>query len=259
MRKLFLVLVVAVLAFTLSACGTNSDNGGKDGGNDNESNVVSTDESGEVVSSAEGTTKAVNALGITEDEVKQRLSVYSDDTLGLSADVYDYRFELSEISVEDSTGFLAKATLGDSKSYEAKFVIFNSYCLKYDGEAKAYMLLTENGIEKTDIKVNEEETATDKPESTSFIIKTDEQVADENNQVLQKRYAKYNLKKVGLPKDITEYEFKATGNAATASDGQQVYVIYLLEEGQYTEFKFAIGGGKDYYYDTKKEVFKPLS
>ncbi len=260
MRKLFSVLVAVLLVFTLSACGTNTNNGDDDNGNENMDNsVVSANENGETVNPAEGTTEEEKGLGITEADVKQRLSVYSDDVLGLSADVYDYHFDLSEIPVEDAKGFLAKATLGDSKSYEAKFVIFNSYCLKYDGKTKTYMLLTENGLEQTDIKVSDEETAADKPESTSFTIKTDEQVADENNQVLQKRYAKYNLKKVGLPKDISEYEFKATGTPATASDGQQVYVIYLLEDGQYTEFKFAIGGGKDYYYDTKKEVFKPLS
>ncbi len=156
------------------------------------------------------------------------------------------------------TACKADAVIGDSKNFEATFLIEGTTCYKYDAATKTYKLLTADGAVDTDITVEDE----NEPEKTTAdptaFVKTDEQINDENNDVLKSRYAKYDLSKVGLPKDISEYEFQVTGKQATASDGEKVYVIYLLEDAQYTEFKFAVGTSKDYYFDKEDQAFKPF-
>ncbi len=243
MKKILLIAVSLVLILSLAACGGNKKPFDNKENNDDIS-VEFTDEEGK--------------LSIDEDGVKSLLSVYSDDALGLSADVYDYTFRLSETTLNDELACKAEATLGESKNAEGVFVIVGETCYKYDAVAKKYVLLTLDGVVETDVKVGDEDETKATTESTTSKYKTDEQVAEENNDVLKKRYAGYNLKKIGIEKDINEYEFQVTGKSAVAADGESVYVIYLLEDGAYTEFKFAVNDKHDYYYDAEDDEYKIL-
>lgn len=107
------------------------------------------------------------------------------------------------------------------------------------------------------------ETTTEAP---SFFVpqttKTDEAltntITDENNAAFVKRYEKYDLSKIGITKPISNYRFQLTGESITASDGEKVYILYLLENGTYTNYIFGFTPEKDYYYDPALDQYIPL-
>ncbi len=240
MKKTLLLILSVLLILSLAACGDGKEDGSGDNNGVESVSVEVTDENGK--------------LTIDEAGVKALLSIYSDEALGLSADVNDYSFIITEVTIDGKLGCKAQAVIGDNKRSEGVFFIVGESCYKYDLTTKTYKLLTADGAVDANIKVEGETQA--QVESTSSPFKTDEQVADENNDILKNRYKNYNLEKVGLPKDISEYEFQVTGNTAIAADGTTVYVVYLLENNEYTEFKFAVGESGDYYFDTKDNVYK---
>ncbi len=82
MKKIVLLILSMLVIVSLSACGDdNTGGGGLFSGNDEETvtaNVDVTDEEGK--------------FSVKEDDIKQLLSQYPDDVLGLSADVFDFTF-----------------------------------------------------------------------------------------------------------------------------------------------------------------------
>lgn len=220
---------------------------------------------GENPASDEGTSENITVnpdtgiISMDENVVKQLLSAYSADALGLSEDVYDYVFKLSQSELDGEACCVAKAYLKNPQKADGIFYIVGTECYRYDEAENKYYLLTLEGAQLADVEVATQPDA-GTTEGTTVYQRTEQDIDDENTKVLRARYEKYDLSVVGLPKPITEYQFKATGKTAQAEDGTTVYVIYLMEDGQYTEFTFAIGtNGKDYYYDSVADEYNVLS
>lgn len=253
MKKFLALLLAVMLVVSLTGCKGNSSD---DGGNvSNENSALN-----EAVSNGITTDPDTGAISMDENVVKELLSVYSADALGLSEDVYDYAFKLSQATLNGEACCEAKAFLIDPVKPEGIFYIVGTKCYRYDEAENKYYLLTSEGAQAADVEIEAAKSEVSTTEGTTVKQRTEEDIDDENTKVLRDRYSNYDLSVVGLPKPITEYEFKATGKTGTAEDGTPVYVIYLMEDGQYTEFTFAIGtNGKDYYYDSVADEYKVLS
>ena len=253
MKKLLALLLVVVLVASLAGC---SDNSSGDGGYIGDKNSAYDEDASENITINHN----AGNLSMDEDVVKELLSVYSADALGLSEDVYDYAFRLSQSTLNGEACCEAKAYLTDPTKPEGIFYIVGTKCYRYDEAKNKYYFLTLEGAQEADVKIEATKPDESTTEGTTVKQRTEEDIDDENTKVLRDRYSDYDLSVVGLPKPITEYEFKATGKTGTAEDGTTVYVIYLMEDGQYTEFTFAIGtNGKDYYYDSVADEYKVLS
>ncbi len=245
MKKIFLVLISVTLVLSLAACG--------------DSNLNEETTQAEVVE----VSNATGGVTVSEDTFKEIIALYPAEVTGLNADVYDYSFNLSAIKLNGKDACKAEAFIEEGK-VEATFALAGLTLYKYNETAKAYNMLTLNGpadetlVESDETLPPKESTTASGKTETTLPIKTDEQIKDENNSVLHKRYAEYDLSKVGLEKPITSYEFQVTGTPAVAADGSDVYVIYLLENGEYTNYKFAINNDHDYYYNTKTEQYEIL-
>lgn len=245
MKRFLLLALAIVITLCLGACG------GKDNNND-EATTLNTSESIE-------TSTEIIVLP-DEEQVKYIISGFASELTGLTEDVDSYFFKVSSATFNGETAQKAEAYLLSNGKLEGVFFIVGNTCYKYDSTQNKYYKLTEKVAEevKDDINVVEETEVVSTTEK-SVDVKTEQDIADENKDVLVSRYEKYDLSVVGLPKPISEYEFQTTGKMATASDGEKVFVIYLLENGVYTEFTFAVGADKDYYFDKDAGEYKPLS
>lgn len=251
MKRFLLFALAIALVLSLAACKDNNTGSNK---TENPSDIVS-ESSGE-------TTEAYKVLD--EERVKYLLSEFSEEITGLSGDVQDYVFQITEATFNGTPATRAEAFAFGVKGSQGVFYIVEDVCYKYDASQDKYFMLSEKKAEEVKDAVDvvvETEAQTTKADSSSeeTSLRTEEDIADENNKVLVSRYEKYDLSKIGLPKPISEYEFQATGKSATAVDGETVYIIYLLENGTYTEFTFAVGPDKDYYLDNSTGEYKPLS
>ncbi len=248
MKRFLLLALAVVLLFSLCACKNNTPTGENDL-TDNASNQ-----------NVSGTTEVSTTQGPLDSEgVKQLLSMFSEDVLGLTGNIDDYIFKLSSAEFNGEACHKAEAFTFESTEVQGVFYIVGEDCYRYDKAQDKYFKLTDKKAEE--IKKVEVVEQTQAPTTTGepVSLRTEQDVADENNNVLVNRYKNYDLSKVGLPKPITEYEFQATGKTATATDGETVFIIYLLENGAYTEFTFAVGPDKDYYLDKSSGEYKPLS
>lgn len=112
-----------------------------------------------------------------------------------------------------------------------------------------------SAVEETTTGAVTENTVKVSEETTEKLTNTFD---DKNNQVFVARYSKYDLSKIGITKDISNYHFKLTGESVTATDGEKVFIVYLLENGVYTNYIFGFTPEKDYYYDPALDQYIPL-
>lgn len=231
MKRFLSVLLVLVTVFSFAACGKDSF-----GPENKKKQSIEID-------------GANGAISVDESSIKELLSVYPKKVLGLKKDIYEYTLKLSEETYKEMKACKIEAYLGKAKSPEATFLYVASTFYKYDAKKEKYLRITMKGLVDDDAKKQE----------TTKKQQTNEEIQDENNSVLHKRYKKYDLSVVKLPKDISEYELFVTGNAAKAKDGKTVYVIYVLEkDGTDTGYRFAVGDKYDYYFNTKKNAYVQL-
>ncbi len=255
MKKFLMVLLAVLLVLSLAAC---KDNGGSEKTGETQAGVTSA-ESGV----GESETTEANVV-VTEERVKFLLAEFSEETTGLSGDINDYFFDITPVEFNGKFASKAEAYTIGVQEVQGIFYIVEDVCYKYDAAQNKYYELTEKEAEevKDSVEVFEKTEPTsagsnETKEETS--VRTQEDVDEENKNVLVSRYEKYDLSVVGIPKPISEYEFQATGKTAKATDGETVYIIYLMENGAYTEFTFAVGAEKDYYYDKSTGEYKPLA
>jgi hypothetical protein len=173
----------------------------------------------------------------------------------------DYAFKLEQATLNSEACCRATAYLVGQQDAKGVFYIAGTKCYRYDSANNKYYLLTTSGSKQAEVDIEETTKATvDETQEVSFHQKTEEDINDENTQVLRARYKNYDLSVVGITKPIDNYTFLATSKIAEAKDGAKIFVIYLMENGQYTEFKFGMGtNGKDYYYDRATDEYKVLS
>lgn len=253
MKRFLLIALAIVLVFSLGACMGDDTNGPH----------IGNKEAGFDENATENLNIANNAgtLSIDEDTVRELLSPFSAEQTGLSADVYDYMFTLSEATFNGQSACKAEAFLVGEDGVKGIFFISGNVCYRYDNSQNKYYLLTAGEtIEiEAQVQVKNEEQETESSNTPSTTVRTPEDVADDNNSVMHKRFAKYDLSGIGLTKDISEYDFQMTSKPVTTIDGTTAYVVYLMENGQYTNFTFAFSPEKDYYYDREADEYKPLS
>ncbi len=231
--SLILAIVSVLSVFALCSCTDNSDE--KSEGSKENQNVVI----------GEGD----NALSVDEGTIKDLLSAYPQKALGMKKTIYDYDLKLSESKLEKQGAVKIEAYLDGAEKPEKTFMFLGAQFYIYDAKKEKYLKLTVNGpVEDT----------TKKAETTAKVL-TKEEVEEENNSVLHKRYKNYDLSVVNLPADINEYEFLVTGTSAKASDGKDVYVINLLDKsGNDTGIRFAVNDDADYYFNKEKDTYMKL-
>ncbi len=191
-----------------------------------------------------------NAISFDESTIKSLLAAYPQKALGLKKEIYDYDLKLSADELNGNEAVKIEAYLEEEEKPEATFMFFGTEFYIYDNAKKKYLRLTVNGPEE------ETEAKQTKPETT---VLTNEMVEEENNNVLQNRYEKYDLTGVKLPKPISEYDLLVTGTPATAADKSSVYVIKVMEkDGTDTGIRFAVGEKGDYYFNAEKNAYVKL-
>lgn len=247
MKKFLSVLLLIALVVSFAGC-----KGGSSGG---EGYIGSKDSEFDENASENIT---LGTLSVDESVVKELLSAFSLQDLGLVQSVYDYVFAIKQATLNGKACIEAKAYLAGSDKVEGVFYIVGTECYKYDEAKGEYYLLTTSGAHKAEVIIEETMTAEGETESTTH-QRTQDDVNDENTKVLRARYKNYDLSVAGVPKPIESYTFLATGQTVKTVNGETAFVIYLLENGQYTEFKFAMDtNGKDYYYDRENDEYKAL-
>lgn len=231
-KKFLSIILVVITLVSFASCG-----GKESFGNENKnSDVIEID-------GVSGT------VSLDESTIKELLSAYPQKVLGLKKKINEYSLKLSADTYKEMKACKIEAYLGKEKTPEATFLYVADTFFIYDAKKEKYLRLTVDGVV---------DDAKKKEETTKKVI-TDEEIQDKNDSVLHKRYKKYDLSVVGLPKDISEYELLVTGNPAKASDGKQVYVIKVLEkDGTDTGYRFAVGEKNDYYFNVKKDAFVKL-
>ncbi len=251
MKRILLVALAIIMVISLAACGDDSSSGGNIG---NKKGKYDKD-----------ATENIDAgkVSMDEDVVKELLSAFTPDQTGLSNDVYDYVYVLSAVMLNGESACKAEAFAAGQKEAEGIFYIIGTTCYRYDKAQDKYYALKLDGNVEVKAEVQEiEEKESEKPKETTAPAttqKTVESINDDNNRVMQKRFANYDLSALNLPKPISEYEFLMTGKPVTTVDGTTAFVMYLLEDGKQTEYVFAFSSEQDYYYDYVSEEFKPLS
>lgn len=194
-------------------------------------------------------------ITLDEASIKELLSSYPAKALGLKKDIYDYTLKLSVQKFKNQTGCKIEAFDGKAKEPEKVFLYMNQEFYVYDAAQKKYLLLTIKGaVEETTKKA--------KKPKTTVKEKTNQEIANDNNTALHKRFKKYDLSVLKLPKAVSEYNFYVTGAAARVKDGKknrQVYVVHIVEkDGTDTGYRLAIGEKGDYYFNAKKNAFVKL-
>lgn len=252
MKRILLIALAVFLVLSLGACFGGNDDGAHIGDKKSDYDNEAT-ENMEIANDS-------GSLSIDEDTIKDMLSAYSADQTGLTADVYEYVFKLSDATFNGQAACKAEAFMAGEDDIKGVFFVSGNVCYRYDYVNDVYYLLTANDTVEVEAQVNvknDKDPVSDGAPSTT--MRTVEDINNDNNTVMHKRFAEYDLSAVGLPKAISEYDFQMTGNPVTTIDGTTAYVVYLMEDGMYTEFVFAFSPEKDYYYDPAADEYKPLS
>ncbi len=229
--KKFISLILAIISvvgiFSLCACNGDS--------------VVENEEY-EGIQLGEGD----GALNVNEATIRSLLAAYPQKALGLKKEIYDYDLKLSKAEFKENAAVKVEACPEGEKDIEATFMFLGTQFYIYDKNQKKYLKLTVNGpVEETEKKEDNQQTK--------------EEIEADNNSQLHKKYSKYDMSVVKLPKDISEYNFLVTGNSAVATDKETVYVINVLEKnGEDTGYRLAIGKKGDYYFNVEKDRFVKL-
>ena len=259
MKRFLLLALAGVLVFMFAACDSISSDGthigNKEAGIDKDAteNINLQDEYG--------------AISVDETTVKELLSAFSTEQTGLSKEVYDYVFKIVQVSFNGKSACKAEAYDMVSSTPECTFIIDGNTCYRYDVQTNKCYMLSADGVAEVEAVVEEVEPISESSsqqgqENTSMpatTMKTEDDINKDNDTVMHKRFAKYDLSAIGLPKPISEYEFQVTGSSVVTSDGKSAFVVYLLENGEYTDFTFAFSAEQDYYYDSATDEYKQLS
>ena len=238
MKRFLSIALILVTLFCLASCS---------------GNIFGKESSERDVVEIEG---AAGAITLDEATIKELLSYSPPKALGLKKDIYDYTLVLSVEKFKEQNACRIEAFQEKAKEAEKVFLYADQKFYVYDTAKKKYLLLTIKGA-------TEETTAKPKKKPTATTTqKTNQEIANDNNTELHKRFKKYDLSVLKLPKDIGEYNFYVTGAAAKVKDGKKtrkVYVVHIVEQdGTDTGYRLAIGDKGDYYFNAKKDTFVKL-
>ncbi len=195
----------------------------------------------------------VGSLSLDENVARTLLEVYSQDSLGLSKELYDYELKLSATRFLDNDACLVEAFLEDAETPEGTFIILGQQCFVYNNKTQEYLLLTADGT----VKFNSSEFSETKEQSstTEPAFKYDE----DNNKKLQGKFSAYSNKELGLDKEVSEYILVVPGTTTTAENGETVFVIRLYEKnGDVTNNTLAFNENGNYFFDYETNKYVKL-
>lgn len=193
------------------------------------------------------------SLSLDENVARTLLEIYSQDSLGLSKEIYEYELKLSATRFLDNDACLVEAFLEDAETPEGTFIILGQQCFVYNNKTGEYLLLTADGaVEFNSSKVTEtkEQSSTTEP-----AFKYDE----DNNKKLQEKFSSYSKKQLGIDKEITEYILVVPGTTTTAENGETVFVIRLYgKSGEVTNSTLAFNENGNYVFDYELNKYVEL-
>ncbi len=268
MKKIISLCLVAMLLVAFCSCGRGEEDDGKA--------LLTADSTINVTSNA-------GVITLNEDVAAIMLGVFSPEHLGLSDIIQNYELKLGATKVFGNDACLVEAYADGSDSPEGIFAILGQEC--YVFKNNQYMLLTVDGpIEVTTnpaVVVSPDESAGDEANTnntdsqsetndagqvTTTQPQTNPQLPSgmqynaENDKNLKENFSSYSKEALGIEKELDEYILIATGNSATATDGEKVYIVYLYEkDGTKTSFKLAITDNGAYKFNETNKKFEKLN
>lgn len=243
MKKYIFLILSLVLVLSLGAC--------KGTGEEDESQIMETantyiDFQNDNVS-----------IALTEDTAKTLLGVFTPEQLHLKKSIDEYELKLSKAKYNGEDGCKVEA-FADGELPEGTFMIVGKDAYVYNQKKKKYVLLsadnsktsTKTTTEKTDDTTKEE--IPDDPEITFQYHKG-------NNQLMRKRFAKYDIAQLGLSKEVSEYVFIVNGNSGFALDGQKIYYVDVYEKnGEETGVRLGFSEDAEYVHNPELVIYEKL-
>lgn len=260
MKKLFPVLILMLVLCVFASCGKEED----------ENTALVTADSHVDVTAGNG------SVAITEDVAAVILGEFTPEELGLEKTIDEYALKLSPTLVENTDGclvevFESQQALEDEASTPAgtfAIVGMDVYIFNAETGFKRLVPTSSVGNEESEDAENTEQSGDDPetesvPESTTAApVPTEPETIneEENRNNLRSLFAKYSTQKLGLKKDITEYEFIPTPATAIASDGETVYAIRVeTADGESTGVHLAFNESGEYLFNDNSGVYEKLS
>lgn len=239
MKKMILLAVITVGVFSFAACS---------GGHTDGDNVL---ETANTVYNVSGNGASV---ALDENTAKTLLGAFSSETLGLVNAIDEYELKLSPTKISGTDACAVEAYDGDSEAPEGRYAICGTDCYIYDSSKQRYLKLTTKGA----VEISETDSVADSVSETEN-VNSDFIYDKDNNSVLQKKFAVYDRKTLGIEKDLSSYVLVTSGTAATAADGKTVCVVRLYEKnGEFTGVSFAFNESADYIFSEKDGNYQKL-
>lgn len=199
------------------------------------------------------------SVSLTEDAVKTLLGVYEPETLGLKKTIDEYTLKLSAAKYNEADGCKVEAFYEDSETPEATFMIVGNKYYVYNKKQAKYV-----PISVSESKVSSSASSSDKTtETTAPEIPDDPEITfqyhKENNYIMRKRFAKYDIADLGLSKEVSEYVFIINGNSGFAIDGTKIYYVDVHEKnGDSVGVRLAFSEEGEYTYDPELVIYTKL-
>lgn len=195
------------------------------------------------------------SITLSEDAVKILLGAYSPEKLGLKNEITEYTLKLSSAKYNGAEGCKVEAFYEKSETAEGTFMIVGNSCYVYSKTQMKYVPLST--ASKSDISSSAVAT-------TGAAVSGDPEITFQyhkgNNELMRKRFAEYDIAKLGLTKSVNEYVFVVNGRGAEASDGAKVYCVDVLEKnGDGTGVKLAFSEDGEYVFSNKKAAYEKLN
>lgn len=232
MKKFFALLLIITAIICFASCDKAKGNG--------DGNALETAQADIKVENKNGT------IDLTEDSVKVLLGAYGSEKLGLQHDISEYTLQLSATEYNGVDGCKVEAFYDGEKTAEGTFMIADNICYVYDKTQMKYISLS-----KTTSK--NDTTASSGDDGITF------QYHKENNRLMQERFSKYSIEKLGLSKEVAEYVFVVNGYSGYSLDETKIYYVDVCEKnGDKVDVKLAFSEDAEFVYSTDKNGYLKL-
>lgn len=243
MKKVLLSTLILALVIAAAGCGRGGDNA-----------LATADTKIEV-------TGDNGSVSLDENVVRQILSEFPAEALGLEKDIYEYTLKLSNTIVNGADGCLVEAFDGEAEGSAAgTFAIVGMTVYIHDAATGEFVPLNAGVTVPSSQTAGSTEPVGSTPAVTEAPATTEKPFdEEENNNKVRARFEKYTPAQLGLEKEITEYIFTPVAAYTEASDGETVYVVKIFEkDGTNTGVIAAFNEEHEYRFNTELSVYERL-